>query len=194
MITDADIITALGGDLTPWSLQCHAASIRIVRSGILGDARVARGTCVGVGGQHSWVVVGGDCYDVDAPIWDATLWSYDEHVDGVWRGTMRDGRHRPFGQGSIWDWGRPDYPTEEPIELTPSRPLSGRARDFLGMLGPLDRRGWAVLAHAPVEEWPAGEIIRAMYETEAVGALIPIDIVGMVTDVNPSGLYLMEKP
>ncbi len=57
------------------------------------------------------------------------------------------------------------------------------------MLGPLDRRGWATLAHAPVEGWPAGEILGAMCDS-GMEAVVPIDIIGMLTDRNPSGLYL----
>jgi hypothetical protein len=55
-----------------------------------------------------------------------------------------------------------------------------------------DRQGWSVLAHAPVGGWPAGEIIDAMCES-GLDAVIPIDIVGMVTDRNPQGLYLPEN-
>ena len=60
---------------------------------------------------------------------------------------------------------------------------------FLNLLGPLDKNGWITLAHAPVERWPAGEIIDAMCESGLEG-YVPIDIVGMTTDRNPSGLYL----
>ena len=84
------IMDALGGDLAPWSRQCHAASIAIVRARIFPHARVARGWCQGVPGQHSWVVVGGGddytpaCYDRErAQIVDPTLWSYDKNVSGI---------------------------------------------------------------------------------------------------------------
>lgn len=43
--------------------------------------------------------------------------------------------------------------------------------------------------HAPVGGWPSGEITKAVYQTEALSALIPIDRVGMHTDLNPEGLY-----
>jgi hypothetical protein len=75
------------------------------------------------------------------------------------------------------------------IELTPANPLSTEAADFLDLLGPLDLRGWGEVAHLPVEGWPAGEIIAAMCDTPGLGALVPVDIQGMVTDRNPSGLY-----
>lgn len=179
--------------LDRWAYDCHSASLALVKSGKLGTCRVARGSCTGVrGGQHSWVVLGDDCYDDDAAIVDPTLWSYDDSVTGVWTGGYCDGRHMPFGKGSIWKWGRPDHPVGggEIIELTPEEPWSESAKVFLNLLGPLDRRGWAVLAHAPVEEWPAREIIGAMYQDRRLAPLLPIDIVGMVTDLNPGGLYL----
>jgi hypothetical protein len=187
--------------LSRWGARCHAASLELVRSGVLGGlARVARGACDGVGGQHSWVVLGGDCYARDALIVDPTLWSYREDVDDVWFGSYEVGWHRPHGQGSIWQWGRPpraDEMGEEPLELTPRQPWSEEAVSFLAALGRLGLRGWVQLAHAPVEGWPAAEIIDAMCETPnprlpeaTLGGYVPIDIVGMLTDRNPRGLYL----
>lgn len=176
--------------LDGWARQCHAASLKLVQNGELGACRVARGSCKGVGGQHSWVVLGGDCYDDDAVIIDPTLWSYDETVTGVWVGTYRDGRHRPHGKGSIWDWGRPNEATGPVIELTPRKPFSSSAEIFLELLGPLDYEGWIQLAHAPVGFWPAGEILDAIEHTEGLSGRVPIDILGMVTELNPKGLYL----
>lgn len=175
--------------LTRWAHDCHAASITLVKSGALPPARVARGSCVGVGGQHSWVVLGDDCYDRNAVIVDPTLWSYDDDVQGVWVGTYRDGKHTPHGTGSIFQWGRPNEATGPVVELTPREPFSAEARRFLDLLGPLDQEGWIMLAHAPVQNWPAGEIIDAMVES-GFGAFIPIDIIGMTTDRNPGGAYL----
>lgn len=60
---------------------------------------------------------------------------------------------------------------------------------FLELLGPLDLAGWAQLLHAPVGGWPAREIIAFAYRTKRLSALIPIDVVGMATDVNPNDLY-----
>ena len=194
-------IEAVLDPLQAWAHNCHAASIHLVRSGAIdGPCRVARGACEGVGGQHSWVVLGDDCYDRDAKIVDPTLWSYDAKVEGVWYGSMRDGRHHPHGMGMIWDWGRPNPAVGSVIELTPSEPFSDEASMFLDLLGPLDREGWTMLAHAPVEGWPAAEIIAAMCETEipdrggaTFEALIPVDIVGMLTDRNPGNAYLPER-
>jgi hypothetical protein len=193
----ADVAVEVLAPLEEWGGQCHAASLELVRSGRFGACRVARGGCAGVGGQHSWLVLGDDCYDDGAVIVDPTLWSYDESVEGVWVGTYRDGRHTPFGKGSIWNWGRPDEATGPVVELTPRKPFSRTARGFLELLGPLDREGWVMLAHAPVEGWPAAEIIDAICETphptipnQTLRGYVPIDIVGMVTDRNPRGLYL----
>jgi hypothetical protein len=176
--------------LERWAQQCHAASVKLMNSGQFGACRVARGAADGVIGQHSWLVLGDDCYANDAVIIDPTAWSYDESVQGVWVGTYRDGRHRPHGKGSIWSWGRPNAATGPVVELTPREPFSQSARGFLDILGPLDENGWVMLAHAPVEGWPASEIIDALYNTPTFKGRVPIDIVGMVTTVNPGGLYL----
>lgn len=182
-----ELVAALGG-LEPWAAQCHAAALHLVKSGVLPDtARVARGTCPGVGGQHSWIVVEGDCYDKDATVLDATLWSYDPTVEGIWIGSARERPHDPFGFGSILNYGKPQSAGGEPITLEAD--LSPEAQAFLDILGPLDRTGWAQLAHAPVGHWPAAEIFAAMYQDDRLAALIPIDIVGMATDLNPQGLY-----
>lgn len=178
--------------LDRWAHQCHAASLKLVKHGYLDVCRVARGSCVGVGGQHSWVVLGDDCYDERAIIIDPTLWSYDERAQGIWIGSQLDGLHTPHGKGSIWKWGRPNDPTGPVMELTPRKPFSESAKNFLDLLGPLDKEGWAMLAHAPVQFWPAGEILDAIWHTEGLGAYVPIDIIGMATDINPNGLYLPE--
>lgn len=177
-----------------WAHNCHSISIAIIKAGLV-EGRVARGVCVGVGGQHSWIVLGNDCYDKNAAIIDPTLWSYDDTVEGIWYGTYKDGRHRPHGGfESIWQWGRPPEPIQETIALTPKFLLSDSAKKFLELLGPLDRHGWAVLAnHAPVGMWPAGEIYAAMDDTQGLGVLIPVDRLGMLTDRNPGGLYLKPR-
>jgi hypothetical protein len=197
----AELARRVGADPQKWWHQCHAASLTIVKAQVYPGARVARGTAKGVGGQHSWVVVppegGVDygsspvAYHPNSQIIDPTLWSYDEQVTDVWVGPNLK-RHTPHGAGSIWAWGRP-YDTsrgKSVIELTPKEPLSSRAVSFLEMVGPLDRNGWATLASAPVDGWPAGEILAAMDDTEPISALIPIDKLGMTTDRNPGGLYL----
>lgn len=188
-LPDPDQIREVLGPLEAWDAQCHAASLKLVKSGVLPEtARVARGTCTGVAGQHSWVCVYGDCYDPRHVVIDPTLWSYDETVLGVWVGRADERPHVPFGTGSIWEYGQPTHQGGETISL--GHPLiSLEAASFLDLLGPLDREGWAQLAHAPVGGWPSEEIFTAMAQHDKLGVLVPIDIVGMATDLNPQGLY-----
>lgn len=175
------------GPMNQYAKSCHAASLVLVRAGI--GTRVARGICSGVGAQHSWVVFGEDCFDPSALIVDPTLWSYDPAVKGVWVGDMLDERHQPHGYGSILDWGLPVSGGGKIVHLTPKAPFSMAARHFLELVEPLDLQGWARLAHAPVKGWPAAEIIAAMDDTDGLGVHIPIDILGMLTDRNPCGVY-----
>lgn len=191
LVTQRAVSQVIGEPFERTAHRCHEISLKIVKSGILPEpGRVARGTCYGVGGQHSWIVVGDDCYDPYALIVDPTLWSYDSTVSGVWFGRLGARRHRPHGTGSIWDFGKPVAQGGEVITLTPSESLSSEARDFLKLLGPLDRRGWATLTSAPVEGWPAGEILAAIKDTPELSALVPVDQLGMLTNRNPGGLYL----
>lgn len=181
-----DIAERIGMPMAEWKHKCHEVSLAIVRAKIFSPSRVARGVCRNVFSQHSWVVLGKDCYDPDAQILDATLWSYDPQVKGVWFGN--DGRHVPHGAGSIWNYGKPPEPEGPIIEL--AVPISKKAQGFLDLIGPMDRRGWHVLLNSPVGEWPASEIIAAADDTPALSPMIPIDILGMITDRNPGGLYL----
>jgi hypothetical protein len=185
----AEIAEETLAPLDRWACRCHAASVALMNSGRFGTCRVARGSADGVAGQHSWLVLGDDCY-ANTVVIDPTLWSYNPNVKGVWVGTYRHALHRPHGKGSIWNWGRPDEATGPVIELTPRQPFSLAAKNFLELLGPLDVRGWAMLVHAPVEGWPAAEIIDAVCENPILRPHVPIDIVGMLTDRNPGGLYL----
>lgn len=192
---DKAAIEAVLAPLARWARQCHAASVRLVQSRVVPGARVARGTCRGVGSQHSWVVVGHDVYSPNALIVDPTLWSYDPSVKGIWYGSARDKRHIPHGGvGTIWTYGRPSAPSGPIVKLTPKTQLSLVANRFLDMLGPLDRDGWLILAQSPVAGWPAAEIIAAMDDTKTLAALVPIDRLGMLTDRNPGGLYLPKGP
>lgn len=178
--------------LVQWHHRCHQSSLALVKSGVLPGSRVARGACTGVGGQHSWVVLGYP-YDPQVVIIDPTLWSYDQTVAGIWYGSAADGRHAPFGGvGTIWTWGRPNPAKPgEAVALMPAKPFSPFAQHFLDIIGPLDREGWMLLlSHAPVSGWPAGEIIEAAENTPVLEAATPIDRVGMLTDLNPDGLYL----
>jgi len=192
-LTPESVSKALGRPWKETAFDCHATSLGIIRSGVIPTSykpRVARGWCTGVGSQHSWIVLGGDCYDEKAMVIDATLWSYDDHVKGVYHGEARNRPHRPHGSGSIWDYGQPPAATEEPIHLATEDKLSDGALLFLGMAGyPFDFKGWTVLAHAPVQHWPAGEVFAAMADTPRLNFLVPIDILGMTTDRNPNELY-----
>lgn len=192
-------------DGASWYHQCHAASIAIVESGLYPGSRVARGAARGVFGQHSWVVLPregqelANCYDPKARILDPTLWSYDEDVFAIWEGPNLQ-RHTPHGKGTFINGSKPYNHGGDDIEMPKeiANTLSYRARDFLMKVGALgwdhrvvmDARGWMDIAHLPVEGWPSAEIIAAMYRTPGIAVFIPIDIVGMVTDLNPEGLYL----
>lgn len=188
------ILSAIEGPLERWSLRCHEASLAIVRSGVLGvPCRVARGLCAGVLGQHSWVVVGMDCYDSHAMIIDPTLWSYRKDVQGIWRGTRAQYQHSPHGMGNIFHWGKAGPPEGEVINLT--TPLSFEAEKFLALFSDgegLDMRAWSLLLHAPVGGWPAAEIHNAARDDPRLKDLAPIDLVGMLTLRNPGRLYLAD--
>lgn len=191
--TDIEIIESVGG-LERWAKKCHEASVAFINTDIAPKgARVARGFCEGVGSQHSWVVIG-DPYDEAAEIIDLTLWSWIGADPHVRRGTALEiGRnHRPHGSGNIWNWGKPVCGDGERFE---PEGLSDESRRFLALCAPngLDRQGWSALLHAPVGGgWPAKDIITCAHRDKRLSALIPIDIVGMVTDENPGGLYLPD--
>lgn len=191
-------MSAVAFDHTQWGGQCHAASLALIRSGELDHLgvplRVARGVCRGVGSQHSWVVCGDDCYAPDAKIIDPTLWSYDDSVKGVWRGVASKRPHTPHGSGSIWTWGKPVAQGGDPMTLVgpdgEDVVWSPDAEMFLSLIGPLDNRGWRMLAHAPVGGgWPAAEIMGAIWDDDRTRHGCPIDVIGMITDRNPMELY-----
>jgi hypothetical protein len=183
----ADVEKALGAKLDEFYHSCHAASLALVRSGMLGEsARVARGSARGVGGQHSWAVAG-DPYDPAAPIVDVTLWSYVGGEPDVWVGSLKGGVHRPAGYSSIFADGMPTgRGGDEPITL---EGLSEEASRFLSVIGPMDAYAWMQLFNSGMLHWPSAEIITAAYQKEELRALIPIDIAGMLTDFNPGKLY-----
>jgi hypothetical protein len=185
---------AIGIPASRWGGNCHGISLAVVRTGLLGEpgtqARVARGMCRGVGSQHSWVVLGGSPYDPDAVIADPTVWHYQDAEPCIHLARNSMQSQRPHGQGSIWSYGRPPEPQGEVIGLHWERPPSVQAQAFLEACGPLDLRGWMFLASAPVGNWPSAEIIPAIADDPQLGtALVPIDVLGMITDRNPDGLY-----
>lgn len=193
-ISIPELEDTLGLPLDRWRQACHEISLRLVRSGLITErtghrARVARGKAPRVGSQHSWVVLGANCYDPGTLVVDLTRWSYDPHQPVVLVGTAHDLGVIPHGHASILTYGRPSHQGGPTIELEPKTRLDPHSQAFLDMLGPLDIRGWTQLACAPVLDWPSPQIISAMYETEALRALVPIDVVGMLTEHNPEGLY-----
>jgi hypothetical protein len=184
-----DVEKAIGIPFEEWYHQCHLVSLAIVKAGLVEGGRVARGFCNGVSSQHSWIAIG-DPYAKKCQIIDPTLWSYDNSVAGIWYGTARDGRHSPHGAGHIFNWGMPQAGNGPILDLD-IEGLSVHAHIFLDQIGPLDAFGWAMLfSKAPVEGWPAGEIIERAYANDFFKALIPVDRVGMLTNLNPGGLYL----
>lgn len=194
-----EIVEDAIGPLDRFAKQCHAASLALVQSGVLGDgARVARGTVGGIGGQHSWAVVGNPY--LPERIVDVTAWSYgvqrqDVPVPRVWESRVA-GRsrmaHRPHGAGSIWDSGVPVCGSAPDVPL---EGLTGAGQAFLAMVASansrtgLDVQGWAALMSSPVQGWPAGEIMLAMNEHPRLKGLVPIDRLGMLTEENPAGMY-----
>lgn len=184
----------IGIPLDEWYGACHRVSLAIVKAGLLhgpsgARVRVARGWTERVSGQHSWISLG-DPYNPQTRYVDPTWWCWTEtDRQLIWSGEAEGSGHTPHGAGSIWDYGKPVHQGGETISLTPDTPLSGPARRFLDMLGPLDAKGWMVLGNAPVGGWPAAEVFTAMSQTPLLGEFVPIDVRGMLTEENPGGLY-----
>jgi hypothetical protein len=187
---------AIGIPADHWGGRCHEISLRVVRTGLLGPARVARGSALRVFSQHSWIVLGEgerpDPYDTASVIADPTIFHYQDREPYVLvtRNAMKT--HFPHGMGSIWgpEGGPPPEPAGKRIGLNGYESLSDVAKTFLEICGyPLDYRGWAHLVHGPVQGWPAGEIVTAMCATTELAAVTPIDVIGMTTDLNPQELY-----
>lgn len=190
-VTLEEVEDIVGSPAASWENRCHEISLKIVKSDLFPYARVARGTAVGIGSQHSWVVLNKNVYNRYALILDPTYYVNIGHDPLLWWGTTDDGIHYPKGHESIWDVGLPLSPVFENTSYRFSRDgLSAAAISFLHMIEPLDIQGWAKLANGPMVGWPSEEIIARMYEDDLLRPLIPIDIVGMVTDINPKGLYL----
>lgn len=188
---------ALGVPLSGFYHDCHNASLRIVRTGVFGPARVARGMASGMFSQHSWIVAGEadlltgrpDPYDASAVIVDPTLWSYQGVKPYVHFGKNSMKTHVPHGSGSIWAHGHPENcDPAAAVELDWKEPPSKVAQAFIEALGPLDKRGWVELAHYPVQGGPSGEFITAIADTFGE-VQVPVDILGMTTGRNPGGLY-----
>lgn len=183
---------AIGIYKKDWAKQCHAISLAIVKSDLFPKARVARGFAQGVRSQHSWVVLSDDCFDPKAVIIDATLWSYVAYVPIIWHGSYDHDIHIPHGAFHISRTEDMPAMKGQVIKLRDQSKMSTLAKQFLKDLNPdgLTANQWHWLAaRAGVLGWPAGEIYTYMYGTPAVRALLPIDRVGMLTNLNPGGLY-----
>jgi hypothetical protein len=178
------------GQLESWAENCHGAAIALVQTGLVPGSRVARGFARGVGHQHSWVVVPTQfgVYDMSNWVVDITLWSYVPEASRLYVGKASHWPHVPHGQGHLRLMGRdPEGP-----RISLAVPLSRAAQSFLQMYAPagLDYQGWMQLFNGHMQGWPAQEIVQAAYLTKEVKPAVPLDIVGMLTDLNPGGLYL----
>lgn len=181
--------------------DCHRASITLVQSGKLpAGARVARGWHKDVPGQHSWVTLG-PCHEPHVQIVDPTIWSYlntrPEFAIAQYAPTSGHGitaGYTAHGEGHIGpvEALEPFWTVGKPIYLKDFQKLSHAAKNFLYHVGSkgLDLKGWHAITKLPVRGWPAGEIIRAMVLDPQLAALPGIDLVGMLTDLNPGALYL----
>lgn len=49
---------ATGIPFARWARNCHVISLALLRTGLFGRGRIARGFCRGVGSQHSWIILG----------------------------------------------------------------------------------------------------------------------------------------
>lgn len=195
-----DLIAAALGDLTQWRHRCHAASLRLVRSGALPTgSRVARGVTTHLGGQHSWVVVGdgtglADPYARDAVILDPTAWSYQDGelaTPAVWAGQAVDYTpHGATGNDARLGLPRPAsyadviQPDEAALAAAPAEVFMFFARN-----GSLDHHGWWALMRCSVDTYPASAMLALMMATPALRALVPVDVLGMATTANPGELY-----
>lgn len=190
----------IGIPVTHWVNKCHQVSLALVKTGEFGPtARVARGWSLGIHSQHSWIVLG-DPYAWDAVIIDATNPEFHRSGEIIHVSMFENGgRYMPQGWGVLAEEEREGLqhimPTFQGPErpLTPKTPLSADAQLFLAEIGPMDFRRWCWLASMlPMQGWPAKEIIEAM-DDSGMRAAIPVDILGMVTDRNPRGLYLPTR-
>lgn len=194
-----EVAKAISIPLERWHGQCHTVSLAIVKKKLFGPSRVARGTCEGVGSQHSWVVLSarpGSMYEKSTPLLDPTLWTYRDDVEGLFFGTCASKWHTPKGAGDLWAFGCPQSPGGE--ELIPKEPITGSATSFLRFLkttaGTLSYGFWMrFFSQCPMANPPIlRDLIDACYRDERIRGAIPVDIVGMLTDHNPSGLYLAD--
>jgi hypothetical protein len=178
------------GLLEYWEQNCHGASLALVHSGLLPEgSRVARGWAQGVGSQHSWAMVAPTTtvYDGANQVVDITLHGYVPKAPRLYIAKARAWPHVPHGAGELRQKGPERLGPRIDLDVA----LSPSAKAFLKMWAPrgLDYKGWMTLFNGPMQGWPSRELVLAGYQTKAIRATIPIDIIGMLTDENPSKLY-----
>jgi hypothetical protein len=178
------------GPIEGYARNCHGASLALVRSGLLPEgSRVARGFAKGVRSQHSWALVAPDIiYDDLNYVVDITLWSYVPTAPRLYIAEARKWPHVPHGQGMLQNC--PSHSPVGPV-VTTDVPLSPAAQAFLDLWAPrgMDMMSWHLLLNGPMQAWPSREIVAAAYNTKKLIAVIPIDLVGMLTGENPNSLY-----
>lgn len=175
-LTEEDVEQAIG-PLEDWRYSCHAASLALVRSGLLPENwRVARGYSVGIHGQHSWCV-DGDPYDATSRVLDVTAWCYYPRPR-VWHATNLVA-HIPHG------WGEP--PPGVTVELRGDPySLDGLTPEAEAYLADRYPDGYSVqnlasLVSGPIQGWPAADVMRAL-AFAGLGGLIPVDSAAMVLE------------
>lgn len=183
-----------------WHNNCHAVSLAFLRKGLV-EGRVARGSAEGVG-VHSWIVLAQEpgvkpnCYLDTAQILDPTIHCWHPGMEPLWQGIMADGMHHLPGRDSIWNHGCPLPGDGPPLELVvPDGPDPMGRRAFLKLLettggGPVTMETFRALYHGPLQGWPAGALLDLLLDQHPdFETWVPIDVVGMLTERNPDGLY-----
>jgi len=166
------------GPIDKWAKQCHAASLALARSGLLGaDVRVARGWAFEVSvHQHSWII-DGEPYSALTEVLDITAWSYNRLRRQVWYSPNLI-HHTPHGHGRL-------RPTTVPLvgEHVELEGLSPQAETFLRKRFPggYGQGNLMKLVSGPVLGWPAKSIFDAM-ERQDMSVLIPVDVLAMVLE------------
>lgn len=175
-----------------WANRCHEVSLQLLKSHLFEDvdARMARGWGMQIRGQHSWIVLGDNVYDDETYVIDPT-WSATHSNKAMIMFVKNLTVHRPHGYGVLSTF--PESSGGD--ELVPDDP-SPSVKSWLDLarivVGPLDRKFWLGLFNGPMQGWPSRELVAWGYGQEGLRALIPMDIVGMLTEENPMGLYLRD--
>jgi len=184
---------AVGTPRELWKNRCHEISLALLKSdafvGI--DARMARGFSIQITSQHSWIVLGKDVFDRTAlvvdPTWSSTV------MNAPMISYARNFRsHRPHGWGMLTEY--PESGGGPEVEIKGMTSETAEWVEFVRMTvdGPLDVRFWCRLFSGPLQGWPSRELVGLAAEMPELRFGIPVDVVGMLTDLNPNGLYLRD--